>query len=322
VAALTRNGTIARHRDWSTTLARIVGASSSLKLAEALWAYIFLLPWLIGLLFFAAGPILASFVFSFTKYDVMSPPVFIGLDNYRDALFVDELVWPSLGRTFTFSLVYIPVGLVASLLLAMLLNRGLKGTNAYRTLFFLPSLTPAVATALLWQWVLHPGIGPVNAALGVIGIEGPGWLTSADWALPALVIMALWNSIGSNRMLIFLAALQGVPEQLLEAAQMDGAGAWAKFWHVTLPMISPSILFNLIMGVIGALQVFVSAFVTTQGGPSYATWFFALHIYNQAFKYFRMGYGSALAWMFVVLLLFLTWLQLRYSKRWVYYEIG
>ena len=322
MAALTRNGTIARHRDWSTTLARIVGASSSLKLAEALWAYIFLLPWLIGLLFFAAGPILASFVFSFTKYDVMSPPVFIGLDNYRDALFVDELVWPSLGRTFTFSLVYIPVGLVASLLLAMLLNRGLKGTNAYRTLFFLPSLTPAVATALLWQWVLHPGIGPVNAALGVIGIEGPGWLTSADWALPALVIMALWNSIGSNRMLIFLAALQGVPEQLLEAAQMDGAGAWAKFWHVTLPMISPSILFNLIMGVIGALQVFVSAFVTTQGGPSYATWFFALHIYNQAFKYFRMGYGSALAWMFVVLLLFLTWLQLRYSKRWVYYEIG
>jgi len=322
VAALTRNGTIARHRDWSTTLARIVGASSSLKLAEALWAYVFLLPWLIGLLFFAAGPILASFVFSFTKYDVMSPPVFIGLDNYRDALFVDELVWPSLGRTFTFSLVYIPVGLVASLLLAMLLNRGLKGTNAYRTLFFLPSLTPAVATALLWQWVLHPGIGPVNAALGVIGIEGPGWLTSADWALPALVIMALWNSIGSNRMLIFLAALQGVPEQLLEAAQMDGAGAWAKFWHVTLPMISPSILFNLIMGVIGALQVFVSAFVTTQGGPSYATWFFALHIYNQAFKYFRMGYGSALAWMFVVLLLFLTWLQLRYSKRWVYYEIG
>ena len=322
MAALTRNGTIARHRDWSTTLARIVGASSSLKLAEALWAYVFLLPWLIGLLFFAAGPILASFVFSFTKYDVMSPPVFIGLDNYRDALFVDELVWPSLGRTFTFSLVYIPVGLVASLLLAMLLNRGLKGTNAYRTLFFLPSLTPAVATALLWQWVLHPGIGPVNAALGVIGIEGPGWLTSADWALPALVIMALWNSIGSNRMLIFLAALQGVPEQLLEAAQMDGAGAWAKFWHVTLPMISPSILFNLIMGVIGALQVFVSAFVTTQGGPSYATWFFALHIYNQAFKYFRMGYGSALAWMFVVLLLFLTWLQLRYSKRWVYYEIG
>ena len=322
MAALTRNGTIARHRDWSTTLARIVGASSSLKLAEALWAYVFLLPWLIGLLLFAAGPILASFVFSFTKYDVMSPPVFIGLDNYRDALFVDELVWPSLGRTFTFSLVYIPVGLVASLLLAMLLNRGLKGTNAYRTLFFLPSLTPAVATALLWQWVLHPGIGPVNAALGVIGIEGPGWLTSADWALPALVIMALWNSIGSNRMLIFLAALQGVPEQLLEAAQMDGAGAWAKFWHVTLPMISPSILFNLIMGVIGALQVFVSAFVTTQGGPSYATWFFALHIYNQAFKYFRMGYGSALAWMFVVLLLFLTWLQLRYSKRWVYYEIG
>jgi multiple sugar transport system permease protein len=293
-----------------------------LRLAEALWAYVFLLPWLIGLLLFWAGPILASLYFSFTRYDVLSPPVFVGIDNFRDALFADQLVWPSLGRTFAFSLIVIPIGMVGSLVLAMLLNRGLTGTNTYRTLFFLPSLTPAVATALLWQWVLHPTIGPVNAALGAVGIRGPGWLTSADWALPALVIMSLWNSIGSNRMLIFLAALQGVPEQLLEAAQIDGAGTWSKFRHVTLPMISPSILFNLVMGVIGALQVFVSAFVTTQGGPSYATWFFALHIYNQAFKYFRMGYGSALAWMFVMILLFFTWLQMNYSRRWVYYETG
>ncbi len=320
MAALTRSATTTRRRSGTRTLARIVGASSNLRLAEALWAYVFLLPWLFGLLLFWGGPILASLFFSFTRYDVLSPPAFVGLENFRDALFVDELVWPSLGRTFTFSLAVIPISLVGSLVLAMLLNRGLRGTNAYRTLFFLPSLTPAVATALLWQWVLHPTIGPVNAGLGAIGIKGPGWLTSADWALPALVIMSLWNSIGSNRMLIFLAALQGVPEQLLEAAQIDGAGTWAKFRHVTLPMISPSILFNLVMGVIGALQVFVSAFVTTQGGPSYATWFFALHIYNQAFKYFRMGYGSALAWMFVVILLFFTWLQMNYSRRWVYYE--
>jgi multiple sugar transport system permease protein len=320
VAALTRSATTTRRRNGIKILARIVGASSSLKLGEALWAYVFLIPWIAGLVLFWAGPIVASFYFSFTKYDVLSPPVFVGLENFSDALFKDELVWPSLGRTFTFSLAVIPTGLVGSLVLAMLLNRGLNGTNAYRTLFFLPSLTPAVATALLWQWVLHPTIGPVNAALGSIGIKGPGWLTTADWALPALVVMSLWNSIGSNRMLIFLAALQGVPEQLLEAAQIDGAGAWAKFRHVTLPMISPSILFNLVMGVIGALQVFTSAFVTTQGGPSYATWFFALHIYNQAFRYFRMGYGSALAWMFVMILLFFTWLQMNYSRRWVYYE--
>lgn len=320
MTAITRGATTSKRPSGTRLLARIVGASSALRLAEALWAYVFLLPWIIGLLVFWAGPILASLVFSFTRYDVLSPPAFIGLANYRDALFADELVWPSLGRTFSFSLAVIPIGMVGSLLLAMLLNRGLNGTNTYRTLFFLPSLTPAVATALLWQWVLHPTIGPVNTALGVVGIRGPGWLTSADWALPALVIMSLWNSIGSNRMLIFLAALQGVPEQLLEAAQIDGAGTWAKFRHVTLPMISPSILFNLVMGVIGALQVFVSAFVTTQGGPSYATWFFALHIYNQAFKYFRMGYGSALAWMFVVILLLFTWLQMNYSRRWVYYE--
>lgn len=320
MTAITRSATTSRRTSRTRLLAKIVGASSNLRLAEALWAYVFLLPWIVGLVVFWAGPILASLVFSFTRYDVLSPPVFIGIDNFRDALFADELVWPSLGRTFSFSLAVIPISLAGSLVLAMLLNRGLSGTNAYRTLFFLPSLTPAVATALLWQWVLHPTIGPVNAVLSAVGIKGPGWLTSADWALPSLVIMSLWNSIGSNRMLIFLAALQGVPEQLLEAAQIDGAGTWAKFRHVTLPMISPSILFNLVMGVIGALQVFVSAFVTTAGGPSYATWFFALHIYNQAFKYFRMGYGSALAWMFVVILLVFTYLQMNYSRRWVYYE--
>ncbi len=231
-------------------------------------------------------------------------------------------MWPSLWRTFTFSAAVVPLGMIGSLFLAMLLNRGLTGTSTYRTLFFLPSLTPAVATALLWQWVLHPSIGPINTALRAIGIEGPGWLTSPSSAMSALIIMSLWNSIGSNRMLIFLAALQGVPEHLLEAAEIDGAGAWDKFVHITIPMISPSILFNLIMGVIGALQVFTSAYVTTGGGPSYATWFFALHIYSNAFKYFRMGYGSSLAWMFVLILLFFTWLQLRSSERWVYYAAG
>ncbi|MBC7237101.1 MAG: sugar ABC transporter permease [Chloroflexi bacterium] len=320
MAAISSSKTRPVHK--ASTLARIVGASSNLKTGEALWAYAFLLPWLLGLVIFAAGPIIASFYFSFTRYDVMSPPVIIGLENYQAAFFEDDLFWPSLGRTFYFSIVYIPISLTGSLILAILLNRGLPGTTAYRTLFFLPSLTPAVATALLWQWVLHPTVGPVNAALAAIGIRGPGWLTSPDSALMSLVVMALWNSIGSNRMLIFLAALQGVPEQLVEAAQIDGAGTWAKFWHITLPMISPSILFNLIMGVIGSLQIFTSAYVTTGGGPSYATWFFALHIYSQAFKYFRMGYGSALAWIFVVILLFFTWFQLRISQRWVYYATG
>ena len=304
------------------TIGKLVGASSDLKIKEAVSAYVFLLPWLIGLLLFWAGPIIASFYFSLTKYDVMTPPRFIGLQNYRKALFDDILVWPSLGRTLRYSLAVVPIGLVGSLILAMLLNRGLEGTTAYRTLFYMPSLTPAVATAVLWKWMFHPNIGPINRGLELIGINGPGWLTSADWALPGLVVMNLWSSLGSTRMLIFLAALQGVPEQLLEAAEIDGAGAWDKFRHVTLPMISPTILFNLIMGVIGALKVFVAAFVATEGGPSYATWFYALHIYNNAFKYFHMGYGSALAWMFVVLLLAFTFIQLQTSRRWVYYAAG
>ena len=303
-------------------LSRVVGASSDLRRGEALWAYAFLLPWILGLIVFWAGPIIASFYFGFTRYDVMSAPVFTGLDNYRVAFTQDDLFWPSLSRTFRFSVAYIPLTLSGSLLLALVLNRGMAGTNVYRTLFFLPSLTPIVASALLWQWVLHPTIGPVNGALAAIGIEGPGWLTSPDSALLSLIVMALWNSVGGNRMLIFLAALQGVPEQLVEAAQIDGAGSWARFWHITLPMISPSILFNLIMGVIGALQVFTSAYVTTAGGPAYSTWFFALHIYSEAFKYFRMGYGSALAWIFLLILFFFTFLQLRTSQRWVYYETG
>ncbi|MBC7077702.1 MAG: sugar ABC transporter permease [Synergistales bacterium] len=297
----------------------MVGVSSDLQIKQALASYVFLLPWLLGLIIFWVGPILASFYFSFTKYDIITPPRWIGLENYRQAFFRDNLMWPSLWRTFKYSIAVVPLGLIGSLALAMLLNRGLKGTNTYRTLFYLPSLTPAVATALLWQWLLNPNIGPINVVLERIGIKGPGWLTSATWAIPALIIMNLWGSLGSNRMLIFLAALQGVPETIVEAAEIDGAGAWAKFRHITLPWISPTVLFNLIMGVIGALKVFVSAYVATAGGPSYATWFYALHIYYHAFSYLHMGYGSALAWIFVVILLIFTYIQLKTSQRWVFY---
>lgn len=309
--------TIARRR--TRLLGRVVGASSDLKTEHAIACYLFLSPWLLGLAIFWVGPILASLYFSFTTYDVLTPPEWVGLENYRQAFFGDNLVWPSLWRTLGYSLAVVPLGLVGSLALALLLNRGMAGRSVYRTLFYLPSLTPAVAAALLWQWLLNPTIGPVNTALEWIGIRGPGWLTSSSWAMPALIIMSLWGSLGSNRMLIFLAALQGLPETIVEAAEIDGAGAWAKFRHITLPWISPTVLFNLIIGVIAALKVFVSAFVATAGGPTYATWFYALHIYNHAFKYMRMGYGSALAWIFVVILLVFTYAQLRISERWVYY---
>ncbi len=298
---------------------RLAGASSKLEANQAMWGYIFLLPWLIGLLVFWLGPILASAAFALLEYDVLSPPKFVGLAHFQRAFTGDKQFWPSLQRTFTYSIVVVPIGVTGSLLLAMLLNQKLKATNVFRTLFFLPHLTPAVALAVLWIWLFHPSIGPINVALEAIGIDGPGWLTSKQWALPALIIISLWAGLGGNTMLIFLAGLQNVPQELLEASEIDGAGRWAKFRHVTLPMISPTILFNLILGVIGALKVFTLAFVATEGGPSYATWFYALHIYNQAFKYFRMGYGAALAWIFVIILLAFTYFQLVLSRKWVYY---
>lgn len=300
-------------------LGRMAGAQSILQANEAKWGYLFLLPWLLGLLIFWIGPILASAYFSVLEYDVLSPPKFIGLENYIRAFTGDKQFWPSLQRTLVYAITVVPIGLAGSLLLAILLNQGAKGTNFFRTFYFLPHLTPTVALALLWTWLLHPSVGPVNVALSWVGIEGPGWLTSKQWALPAVIIIALWAGIGGNGMLIFLAGLQGVPKELLEAAEIDGAGRMAKFWNVTLPMISPTLLFNLILGIIAALKVFTISFVATNGGPSYATWFYALHIYNQAFHYFRMGYGAALAWIFVVILLAFTYLQLAASRRWVYY---
>jgi len=300
-------------------VARIVGAESDLSVHKAVWGYIFLFPWAVGLIVFFLGPIIASAYYGFTEYDVLSPPKFVGFQNYVRAFTMDELFWSSLGRTFRYSIIVVPVGIIGSLLLALLLNQGATFSNLFRTLFFLPSLTPAVALALLWKWLFHPLLGPVNIMLGWLGIKGPGWMASTQWALPALIIISLWGGIGGGRMMIFLAGLQGVPQELYEAAEIDGAGPWRKFWAVTLPMISPTMFFNLILGVIGALQVFTLSYVATLGGPSYATWFYALHIYRQSFEYFRMGYGSALAWIFVVVLLAFTYVQITLSRKWVYY---
>ena len=223
-------------------------------------------------------------------------------------------------RTLQFSIVVVPLGLIGSLLLALLLNRHVRGIGLFRTLYFLPTLTPTVALTLLWLWLFDPNFGLINEVLNWFGIEGPGWFASPQWALPAIIVTTLWASWGGSTMLIFLAGLQGVDRSLLEAAEIDGAGRWAKFWHVTLSLISPTIFFNFILGMIGALQVFTVAFVATEGGPRYATWFFALHIYAQAFKYYQMGYSSALAWIFVLVLLAFTVVQLRLSRRWVYYS--
>lgn len=299
--------------------AKLVGAESPMEVRQAVYGYVFLIPWILGLIIFILGPIFACLYFSFTDYEGTGAAHWVGLANYVKAFTDDNLFWPSIGRTFEYAIIVVPVGLIGSLFLAVMLNRTLKGISFFRTFFFIPTLTPAVALALLWVWLLDPTVGPIDTVLKSIGLPGPAWLQSPAWALPAIVIINLWASMGGNTMIIFLAGLQGVPQELLEASEIDGAGRWAKFRHVTLPMISPTFLFNLILGVIGALKVFTTAFVATSGGPQYATWFFALDIYQQAFAYFRMGYGSALAWIFVIVLVAFTYFQLVLSRKWVYY---
>ncbi|MCL4862680.1 MAG: sugar ABC transporter permease [Caldilineaceae bacterium] len=304
-------------------LGKIVGAKTRFQTQRALWGYVFALPWILGLVIFWGGPILASFYFSFTNYEIIGSSKFVGLDNYIRVFTRDPLFWPSMGRTFTFTALYVPAVIIGALLLAVLLNQKLWGTNYYRTVFFMPHLIPAVALAVLWIYLMQPRMGPINTTLRSMGIDNPpSWLASKDSALYAVTLILVWAGIGGNTMIIFLAGLQGVPQELYEAASMDGANAWSKFRNVTLPLLTPTIFFNLVLAVIAALKVFGTAWVATQGGPSYATWFIAMHIFVEAFQYFRLGYGSALAWILAVIILVFTWVQVRGSRRWVHYEGG
>jgi multiple sugar transport system permease protein len=287
---------------------------------EARYAYLFLAPWIIGFLVFVAGPIIASLALSFTQYDISNPPIFVGLQNFHRAFRLDPQFWPSLKRTFIYALLVVPTSVGGALLVALLVNQRLKATNLFRTIFFLPHLTPVVASIYVWTWLLNPSFGLVNEVIfRLFHVEGPGWFGSTTWAIPSLVLVALWGAIGGNLMLIFLAGLQGVPKDLYEVAELDGAGAWDRFWHVTLPMISPTLFFNSVLAIIGALQTFTSAFVATNGGPAYATTFYALQIYNTAFSFGQFGYACALAWIFFIVLVFFTYVQFRTSRRWVYY---
>ncbi len=286
---------------------------------EAIEGILYLSPWIIGFVVFVAGPLLASLYLGFTKYNVLRPAQWIGLQNYVTAFTQDPLFLPSIWRTFYYALLSVPLAMAGSLVVALLLNQRLWATTMWRTFYFLPTLTPLLAVALLWRWMLNPDVGLVNYLLAQVGIKGPGWLASTTWAIPSLVIMGLWNSIGGSRMIIFLAGLQDVPKEILESAEIDGAGSWSKFWHVTLPLISPTIFFNLVLGIIFALRTFDTALIATNGGPARATWFISLHIYQNAFVSFDMGYASALSWVFFLILFVLTYLQFRLSGSWVFY---
>ncbi len=288
---------------------------------RALQGYAFLSPWLIGFFAFTALPIGMSVVLAFTRYSVLRAPQLVGLRNFRHAFSGgDRLIWSSIGRSFYYALLAVPAGLVASLSLAVLLNQKLVITPVWRTFFFLPSLTPSVATAYVWRWLLNHEIGVLRVFFDFIGVTMPRWLGSMEWAIPSLAIIALWGGAGGAAMIIFLAGLQDVPQELVEAAEIDGAGRWRKFWNVTIPILSPVILFNLIIGIIGALRVFDVAFVATAGGPAYATWFISLHIYQTAFVYFDMGYAAALSWILAVIIITITIIQFRLSRAWVFYQ--
>lgn len=279
-------------------------------------ALIFLSPWIIGFLLFTAGPILASLVLSFCRWDVINPAQFIGLANYRQMLH-DRLLATSLLNTIIYAAMFIPGSIAVSLALAMLLNQKLPGMRLFRTLFYLPTLTQGVATFTLWSVVLEPESGLVNRVLRHVVREPPAWLIDPAWAKVALVLMALW-SVG-GMMLIFLAGLQNIPRQLYEAADVDGAGALRQFWSVTLPLLSPVIFFNTIMATIGSLQVFAAAFVLTGGGPSNSTLFYVYYLFNRAFVYFNMGYASAMAWLLFLIALALTLFQMCIGRKWVHY---
>ncbi len=296
--------------------------AGGLRRREALLGFLFISPWLVGFLALTLGPMAYSLYLSFTNYNIVRSPQFIGLANYVHIFTRDRLFWVALERTAYYAGVTVMLGILGSLLLAVLLDQGLRGTPLLRTLFFLPSLTPTVALVILWGWILHPDLGVLNYLLRQVGLRGPGWLTSPEWAMPALFLMALWSSVGGSRMVIFIAGLQGIPRELHEAAALDGAGAFSRFRHVTLPLLTPTIFFNLIVGLIAALSVFTIAFVGTKGGPVHATYFYVLHIYNRGFADSEMGYASALAWIFFLIVLVLTLIQFGLQRHWVYYEAG
>ena len=278
--------------------------------------YLFISPWIIGFVVFTAGALLGSFSISLTKWNIVSPAEFIGLQNYQ-TMVEDRFFWQSIKVTLYY-LLNVPLNLVLGLLLALLLNQKVKGLSVFRTIFFLPSVTSGVAVSLLWMWIFNPRFGIINVLLKKIGIIGPLWLGSEAWAIPALIIMSIWGVGGG--MLIYLGALQGIPTAFYEAATLDGAGAWKKFLHITVPMITPVLLLNLVMGVIVSFQVFTQAYVMTDGGPNYATLFYVLYLYQQAFVWFNMGYASALSWVLFLIILVFTVIILKTSSSWVYYE--
>ncbi len=286
------------------------------KRREAITFYLFISPWLLGFLFFTLGPMLLSLYSSFTDWDLLTSPMWVGLQNYSDA-FADALFYQSLKVTAIYTLLYVPLDLLGGLMLALLVNARMRGVRFFRTVFYLPTVFSGVVFVVVWLWMLNPRGGLINLALSQIGIEGPRWLMDPDLALYSLVMMSFWG--WGRSMVIFLAGLQTIPGELYEAAAIDGANGWQQFYKVTLPLLTPTIFFNLVLSVIFTFQTFTSAFVATDGGPLDSTLFLVLYIYRQAFQFLNMGYASALAWILFAIILVLTLIVVRSQRFWVFY---
>lgn len=297
-----------------------IASKKKKRLFSADWrGWLFASPWIIGLLVFYAYPLISSMYYSLTTYSILQPGEFVGLQNYEE-LMKDALFWTAIYNTVYFAILYVPLSILFGVSLAMMLNMKVKGMAVYRTVFFLPTLVPQVALAVLWMWLLDPGFGLINGMLDKIGIQGPAWLGSETWAKPSLILMSLWG-IG-QAVVIYLAGLGDIPQDYYEAAEIDGASWFQKTKSVTIPLLTPVIFYNLVMGTIGAFQQFTLPYTMTngQGTPANSMTFYVMYLYDNAFKFFKMGYASAMAWILFVIVMALTALIFVSSKRWVHYQ--
>ena len=289
-----------------------------MKKREAMWFYIMVSPWVIGFLVFTLGPMIYSAYLSLTNWDLFSAPKFIGFENYTDLFTKDKIFWKTVGNTFYYAFISVFLGMAASLWIANLLNKPLKGMRIYRTLLYIPATVPVVASSLLFIKLLAPDAGLVNQFLSWFGIDGPPWLLSPDWVKPALILMSLWGVGGGVTLL--LAGMKGIPAEFYEAAAIDGASSRQQFFQITLPMLSPVIFFNLVMGLIGSLQIFTEIYIVTGGGPNNASKMIVPYLFDNAFRWYKMGYASSIAWVLFAITLVFTAIVFRSSNLWVYYE--
>lgn len=289
-------------------------------LSQWLDVFPYLLPTILGFVVFNIGPIIATFVLGLTKWDLLTPPQWVGLGNYQDMFFSKPLFWRVMRNTIEYTLLYVPLSVILPLLLAVIMNQKLRGIGIFRSAFFLPAVVSTVAIGIVWLWLYHEEFGVFNYALRSVGLDKIPWLNSPRWAMPALVLMSVWKVLGYN-MVIYLAGLQNIPQDYHDAAKIDGAVGWQRFVHITLPLVSPSTFFVLMISLINSFQVFEQTYILTQGGPAYSTLTLSFYIYKEGFQFMHMGYAAALATIMFIILMIFTFFHLRLQHRWVHYEM-